>query len=43
MGTANRYYPLANDGALQHLRNLVDQERLHVVKQSSGKSLLTNL
>jgi hypothetical protein len=38
-----RYYLLSNDGDLQHVRALVGESRMHVIKHSSGKSLLSNL
>lgn len=38
-----RYYLLANDPDLPHMESLVGHEHLHLVAESSGKSLLSNL
>ena len=38
-----RYYLLTDNGNLPHLRELVGEAHLHVVKQSSGKSLIRNM
>jgi len=42
-GSGERYYLLTDNGDLPHLRELVGEAHLHVVKQSSGKSLLSNM
>ena len=41
--SADRYYLLANDGDLPHIRTLVGESHLKLVRHSSGKSLVTNL
>ncbi|QEE31282.1 phospholipid carrier-dependent glycosyltransferase [Terriglobus albidus] len=41
--SGERYYLLTDNGDLPHLRELVGEAHLHVVKQSSGKSLLSNM
>jgi 4-amino-4-deoxy-L-arabinose transferase-like glycosyltransferase len=37
-----RYYLLAGDADLAHVRELVGSDKVHVIKQSGGKYLLTN-
>jgi len=41
--SGERYYLLTDNGDLPRLRELVGETCLHVVRQSSGKSLLTNI
>lgn len=41
-GTRNRYYLLTSNDDLPHLQKLLGNQRMYLVKESSGKSLLRN-
>ena len=41
--SSERYYLLARDGDLPHVRELVGQSSVHVVRESGEKCLITNL